>query len=78
MTQEQKDLLIRDLSTRLPYRVKISVDNNINILEGIHIPDGVAEFNSCLSCDVEEVKPYLFPLSSMNSAQKLEYNFIVN
>lgn len=79
MTQEDKKLLIRDLSVRLPYGVKISVNNNVNTLEGIHIPDGVVEFNNCLSCNVEEVKPYLFPIPSDEfRSKKLEYNFIVN
>lgn len=75
MTKEDKELLIRDLSSRLPYGVKIFANNNINTLEGIHIPDGVVEFNRCLSCDIEEVKPYLFPMSSMTEEQKKEYNF---
>lgn len=79
MTQEDKKLLIRDLSGRLPYGVKIFANNNINTLEGIHIPDGVVEFNGCLSCNVEEVKPYLFPIPGDEmSSKKLEYNFIVN
>ena len=65
MNKEDKKLLIRDLSSRLPYSVKILTNNNIYTLEGIHVPDGIVEFNGCLSCDIEEVKPYLFPLSSM-------------
>lgn len=73
MTKENKELLIRDLCSRLPYGVKISVNNKINTLEGIHIPDGVVEFDSCLSCNVEQVKPYLFPLSSMTEEEKVIY-----
>lgn len=77
MTKEDKELLIRDLSSRLPYGVKIFANNNINTLEGIHIPDGVVEFNRCLSCDIEEVKPYLFPLSSMTEEQREELFTVV-
>ena len=65
MTQEQKDLLLKDLCGRLPYKVKISVNNKVEILEGLGILDNVAEYGSFLSCDIDEVKPYLFPLSSM-------------
>lgn len=75
MTQEDKKLLLKDLCSRLPYGVKISVNNNVNTLEGIHIPDSVVEFDGCLSCNVEEVKPYLFPPSSMTEEQKKEYNY---
>lgn len=73
MNQINKDLLLKDLSARLPYGVKIKVNNNIEILEGLGILDNVAEYGSFLSCDVEEVKPYLFPMSSMTEEQKEEY-----
>jgi hypothetical protein len=72
MTQEEKDLLLKDLCGRLPYRVKISVDNEVEILEGLGILDNVAEYGSFLMSDIEEVKPYLFPLSSMTEEQRKE------
>ena len=53
--------------------MKISVNNNVNTLEGIHIPDIVAEYDNCLSCDVSEIKPYLFPISSMTDEQLEEF-----
>lgn len=74
MTQEDKDLLLQDLCTRLPYGVKILVNNNINKLEGVHVLDMVAEYNNCLSCDISEIKPYLFPMSSMTEEQEKEFN----
>ena len=70
MTQEDKELLLRDLCTRLPYGVKISTNNKVESLQGINILDNVVEYDSCLSSDIEEVKPYLFPLSSMTEEQK--------
>ena len=73
MTQEQKDLLLKDLCTRLPYGVKIQVDDRVEILEGISILDNVAEYGSFLSSGIEEIKPYLFPLSSMTDEQKVIY-----
>lgn len=76
MTREQKDLLLKDLCARLPYGVKISVNNKVEILEGIGILDDVAEYGSFLSCSIEEVKPYLFPISSMTEEQKQHYQWI--
>ena len=74
MTQEDKELLLKDLCERLPYGVKISVNNNIESLQGINVLDNVVEYGSFLSSNIEEVKPYLFPLSSMTEEQEEEYN----
>ena len=73
MTHEQKDLLLKDLSSRLPYGVKISVNDKVETLQGIDILDNVVEYDSFLSSDIEEVRPYLFPLSSMTEEQEKEY-----
>ena len=69
MTQEEKDLLLQDLCGRLPCGVKISVNDNIESLQGINILDNVAEYGSFLSSNIEEVRPFLFPLSSMTEEQ---------
>ena len=74
MTQEQKELLLKDLSARLPHGVKIQVNDKIETLEGIGIPDEVVDYDSFLASDLEEVKPYLFPLSSMAKEQEVEYD----
>ena len=74
MTQVNKELLLKDLCSRLPYGVKISVNNNIESLQGINVLDNVVEYGSFLSSNIEEVKPYLFPLSSMTEEQEEEYN----
>ena len=76
MTQEHKELLLKDLCERLPYRVKISVNDNIESLQGINVLDNVVEYGSFLSSDIEEVKPYLFPLSNMTEEQQKEYQYI--
>ena len=78
MTQEQKDLLLKDLCGRLPYDVKISVNDNVESLQGINILDNVVEYGSWLSSDVEEVNPYLFPLSSMTDEQKEEHKDLLD
>lgn len=75
MKQEDKDLLLQDLCSRLPYGVKISINDKVESLQGINILDNIAEYGSFLSCDIEEVRPYLLPLSSMKGRQKAElYN----
>ncbi len=73
MTQEQKDLLLKDLCARLPYGVKIQVGNKIETIEGIYVPDAVIEYESFIGSNLEEVKPYLFPLSSMTEEQDKEF-----
>lgn len=74
LTPEQKDLLLKDLSSRLPYGVKISVNDKVETLQGIDILDNVVEYDSFLSSDIEEVRPYLFPLSSMTEEQRKEFD----
>ena len=80
MTQEEKDLLLKDLCARLPYGVKIqSTDENIITLTGIILPNHYTTINGVYSfCDCCPMKPYLFPLSSMTEEQKQEYTYIVN
>ena len=78
MKKEEKNLLLKDLCSRLPYGVKISVDDNVEILQGINILDTVVEFGSFLSSDIEEVKPYLFPMSSMTEEQTEELIKLIN
>lgn len=83
MTQEDKELLLKDISTRLPYRVKMNHiannDNEPTTLIGIVKDMITLEGNGGYStANVEEFKPYLFPMSSMTEEQKEEYYYIVN
>ena len=80
MTQEQKDILLKDLSARLPYGVKGRVSsrdcNNrecefVATINGkLYDRFGVAQESWY---DNVTIKPYLFPISSMTEEQKLEY-----
>lgn len=77
MTQEDKELLIKDLCARLPYGVKMNhiADDEINPLILIGIARSMitlAGNGGFASVDIEEYKPYLFPLSSMTEEQKGE------
>ena len=81
MTQEEKDLLIKDLSARLPYGVKgrvTSSDSNNRVCEFVATIDGklydrFAEFQDSWYDNVT-IKQYLFPMSSMTEEQKEEFN----
>ena len=90
MTQEDKELLLKDLCARLPYGVKLyrtygecvslelrSVDvGNDKLVFYTYKGDGLE------ICDTDTIerfgqlkyKPYLFPLSSMTEEQKEEYH----
>ena len=78
MTQEDKNLLLKDLSGRIPYNVKVQT------------PDGdTVELYSIGNCEMDDtktrlfinggyypdiVKPYLRSMSSMTEEEKEEYD----
>ena len=87
MTQENKELLLKDLCARLPYDVIVDYAHNAyNVHKGYYIKHDSKCILSCYLLDVfisprlneegEYIKPYLFPLSSMTNEQKQEYQYI--
>lgn len=75
MKQENKQLILKDLCGRLPYGVKVN-----NEIQGDFNIYGICEnfvFGRNEIChidfDIEKIKPYLFPLSSMTEEQKEIY-----
>lgn len=90
MTKEDKMLLIKDLSSRLPYAVHVQhisgvsgILHDISIFhkydENDNIYDAICYtdlFKDGGSIGIEHFKPYLFPLSSMTDNQKQEYQYI--
>ena len=82
MTQEDKELLLKDLSARLPYRVKASYygaeeeRETWDEIESVTL-DGYVDIGQ-YSLPIEHIKPYLFPMSSMTDEQKKEYNLLQN
>ncbi len=83
MTQENKELLLKDLCARLPYGVKVLCLRDFNHywynLEMVDIGDNevyVTTYEPYANryAKIEELKPYLFPLSSMTEEQNKEYN----
>jgi hypothetical protein len=83
MTQEEKELLLKDLCARLPYGVKIN--HIIYNWEGTLI-----NFNSkleylamekdnglCYDVPIEEARPYLRPMSSITRDESFELGDIM-
>lgn len=66
MTHEQNELLLQDLCARLPYKVMLNCDNTND--EELWAIDSIGLINH--GYYINEVKPYLFPLSSMTEKQK--------
>lgn len=79
MTQKDKELLLKDLSARLPYGVKILADGRITDIASIksdgtifvesetQYEDGMTFYSKAI-----EAIPYLRPMSSMTGAEKSE------
>lgn len=83
MTQEEKQLLMKDLCARLPYGLKASVRGSIEENITFDILSVTTNFNfrvfveNCFisvshSEDIEVVRPYLRPMSSMTEEEKKE------
>jgi hypothetical protein len=77
MKQEDKDLLLKDLCSRLPYGVKCRTSRK----------HGLIRIKNCvLDChwltevqnDFYKIKPYLFPLSSMTEEQEKEWRYTLS
>lgn len=71
MTQEEKDLVLKDISARLYYGVKVKYDNgiyNIDYISALYeeikldIPDNY-------TIGISEIKPYLRSMSSMTEEE---------
>ena len=76
MKQEDKDLLLKDLCARLPYNLVVQIENEIVVLDSICNDDGYYfNFigNDREGVNIEKIKPYLFPLSSMTEEQRNEF-----
>ena len=68
-----KEKLIRDLCARLPYDVKVLYDNKVFSIDYVSSIHEEIKLDTCdnYTLDVSDVKPYLFPLSSMTEEQKM-------
>jgi hypothetical protein len=79
MTQEEKNILIKDLSARLPYGVMLETDNVFpQKLEGITFDKDtflISVSDGAFTLDWMTFRPYLYPLSSMTKKQKNSFPF---
>lgn len=76
MTQEHKELLLKDLCARLPYGIKFlreswnyEWDQELSVIEVLEDIDKDGYINNTKVYNVEDIKPYLFSLSSMTDEQ---------
>lgn len=88
MEKDLKDILLKDLCARLPYGVKCHYDVVVPMIGKVKSYDklrAISEFDSkpCFQFgsnrdifDFDNIKPYLFPLSSMTEAQQEEFDRI--
>ena len=87
MTQEDKELLLKDLCARLPYGVKMKykdeegvstlcqIDTFYTDVDGFHCLIRIAEPPGVFY-DLNEFKPYLRPMSSLTEKEKTELTFL--
>lgn len=76
ITQEDKDLLLKDLSTRLPYNCRVFYEY-VDDLDGKTYGYSLTLNTWCIDEFVANkavIKPYLRPLSSMTLEEEREYN----
>ena len=84
MTQEHKELLLKDLCARLPYGFKFMFNKNIYTTKGLDlIVTDEGDWESAVTAkdtapiEIDFIKPYLFPLSSMTEEQEKEIQEII-
>lgn len=80
MKQQDKELLLKDLCARLPYGVKCVVTfDKYNVftetLEGVNTAHCRVSTSDSV-CEIELIKPYLRPMSSMTEEEKKELGTI--
>lgn len=79
MTHNEKELLLKDLCARLPYGINCEYQGKVHGIVGFN-HGKVTTYEHFQSEPkfpfIEEVKPYLFPLSSMTEEQKEEWRGI--
>lgn len=81
MTQNEKDLLIKDLCSRLPHGLRVVYKcNQIHevraiLKSGMILLSDISTYE-LITTNIENVRPYLLPLSSMTAEQKTSHNFL--
>ena len=82
MTNEEKELLLKDLCSRLPYGVKVQAEKYFGYGDiGVKLEKFTSTADSYIVDnfdDYETVKPYLRPMSSMTIDERLELSKLTN
>ena len=82
MNQEDKELLLKDLCARLPYKVKIN-----EAIHGDFTLIGLTNERVFTTCEIEgchndfpieNIKPYLFPMSNMTEEEQRALDSMCN
>ena len=80
MTKQEEEKLVKNLCMRIPYDVKVCVNGYIETLVGIYkdfndryMVITKNENNEQSYMQINHIKPYLRPLSSMSQEEALEY-----
>ena len=84
MTQEEKDLLLKDISARLPYGLKVCCINlsdempkvwDLIGMPALHLADILVEGSHRFAgVNIEKsIRPYLRPMSSMTEEERKKY-----
>jgi len=81
MTTEDKKLLLKDYGSRIGSNVKLSIENmygvyGLNLVGDKIITVVHLDSNKLCYIPIEEVKPFLRPLSSMTEEERKEYQYI--
>lgn len=80
MTKEDKQLLLKDLCARLPYRVKYETEYGPRIINDLFIYSNgpvytdheVGDYNEIYGVELINIKPYLRPMISMTEEEAKE------
>lgn len=75
MKQEYKELLLKDLTCRIPYGVIVNVSgiSNVKLTSVSWYGEVGVDDGSTYLYPISEIKPYLFPLSSISEDQKYDF-----
>lgn len=75
MTQAEKELLMKDISCRIPYGVIVNVNgiSNVKLTSVSWYGEVGVDDGSTYLYPISEIKPYLFSMLSMTDAEKEEY-----
>ena len=80
MTQEEKDLVLRDLCARLPYKVICQMEDALIINDSPFYDYILSERHIALFRNHTDfyIKPYLRPMSSMTEEEKNQWLWVAN